>query len=416
MSSDSLFRPEAVKQQGVKLDGDVIIAQPLSVTLLLSGLLLAVLIALVFLCQSSFNRKETVVGYLKPDVGMARVASQRSGTVVSLSVNEGQLVEAGQELARISSEEYLGKGENLTAQLGAALEQQQQSLQQRLQQYELSSNEQQLAVRERISNAQAQLAEIRAKQQLMQERFKIQQLRLDDYQKLREKGHLSAAEFNNQQELVLSLRQQQTDLQLSYQTQRSQLIQLQAQLESQGRELTQQKAQLAAEQARLDQQKSEIQARGEVVLTAPISGRVTNLTAEIGSMAAAGRPVLTILPKDSELYAILLVPTRAFGFIEPGQETRLRFDAFPYQRFGLYEGTVVQYSKAILIPNEIEMPIPIQEPVYQVRVKLNSQNIKAYGAEVPLQAGMLLSADIVLESRSLLSWLFEPLLSLRGRL
>ena len=416
MSTDSLFRPEAVKQQGVKLDGDVIIAQPVSVTVLVAVLVAVVAIAVTFLSQSSFNRKETVMGYLKPDVGMARVAAQRSGTVVSVLVEEGQLVQAGQELARISSDEFLAQGENLSSQLALALQQQQQSLQQRLQQYELANNEQQQAIRQRIANAQAQLVEIRSQQQLMQERYKINQLRLQDYQQLRAKGHLSAAELNNQQEQILSLRQQQTDLQLSYQNQHSQLIQLQAQLEAQGREFTQQKAQIAAEGARLEQQKSEVQARGEVVLTAPISGRVTNLIAETGSMAVAGRSLLTILPKDSQLYAVLLVPTRAFGFIEAGQHARLRFDAFPYQRFGLYEGEVVQHSKAILLPNELEIPVPIQEPVYQVRVKLNAQHIKAYGAEVPLQAGMLLSADIVLEQRSLLSWLFEPLLSLRGRL
>jgi membrane fusion protein len=133
-------------------------------------------------------------------------------------------------------------------------------------------------------------------------------------------------------------------------------------------------------------------------------------------MAVAGKPILTIVPEDSSLYAVLLVPTRAFGFIRPGQETRMRYDAFPYQRFGLYKGEVTQYSTSVLLPNEVSTPVPVNEPVYQVHVRLDSQAVKAYGAEVPLQSGMLLSADIVLEQRSLLNWLFEPILSLRGRL
>ena len=72
--------------------------------------------------------------------------------------------------------------------------------------------------------------------------------------------------------------------------------------------------------------------------------------------------------------------------------------------------------KAILLPTEVDMPVSLTEPVYQVNVQLDQQQIAAYGEQVPLQAGMLLSADIVLEQRSLLSWLFEPLFSLRGRL
>ncbi len=63
MSSESLFRPEAVKQQGVKLDGDVIIAQPIKATVLVAALVSTVILALIFLSQSSFNRKETVNGY-----------------------------------------------------------------------------------------------------------------------------------------------------------------------------------------------------------------------------------------------------------------------------------------------------------------------------------------------------------------
>src|SRR5690606_11579906 len=103
MSSESLFRPEAVKQQGVKLDGDVIIAQPIKATVLVAALITVVLLAIICLSQASFNRKEAVSGYLKPDLGVARIAPQRNGTVVSLFVEDGQTVTAGQKLALISS-------------------------------------------------------------------------------------------------------------------------------------------------------------------------------------------------------------------------------------------------------------------------------------------------------------------------
>ena len=124
---------------------------------------------------------------------------------------------------------------------------------------------------------------------------------------------------------------------------------------------------------------------------------------------------MQLMPESAVLHALLLVPTRAVGFIQPGQKTWLRFDAFPYQRFGLYQGEVSQLSKAVLMAQDPDSPVQIQEPVYQVQVKLHQQFIEAYGEQMPLQAGMLLSADIVLEQRSILSWLLEPLISLRGR-
>jgi membrane fusion protein len=56
-----------------------------------------------------------------------------------------------------------------------------------------------------------------------------------------------------------------------------------------------------------------------------------------------------------------------------------------------------------------------QEPVYPVKVAINAQTAKAYGEKVPLQPGMRLEADIQIESRRLIEWIFDPIYSLTGR-
>ncbi|MEN3158813.1 hypothetical protein ABC502_10565 [Alkalimonas sp. NCh-2] len=83
VSEQGLFRANALKQQAAKLDGDVIIAQPLSSSVLTIILMLLVFMLVAFLALSSFNRKETVTGYLKPDLGLAKVGSPRPGIVVN---------------------------------------------------------------------------------------------------------------------------------------------------------------------------------------------------------------------------------------------------------------------------------------------------------------------------------------------
>ena len=47
---------------------------------------------------------------------------------------------------------------------------------------------------------------------------------------------------------------------------------------------------------------------------------------------------------------------------------------------------------------------------------IDKQTVSAMGQEIPLRSGMLVNADILLEKRSLLEWIFEPVLQLRGRL
>ena len=52
--------------------------------------------------------------------------------------------------------------------------------------------------------------------------------------------------------------------------------------------------------------------------------------------------------------------------------------------------------------------------MYSVVADLEQQYVEAYGEVLPLLAGMNLSADIELDQRSLLEWLLDPLLSLKG--
>lgn len=260
------------------------------------------------------------------------------------------------------------------------------------------------------------LSDIKAQQHLLQQRLQLNQQRYQNYQDLTQRGAISTNELQQQHELVLNIQQQLAELNASEQSQKAQIEQLSGQLQRLPSEQQQQLAVLDSDISRLKQQQTELNARGELLITAPITGRVTNLMAETGNNVQMGLPLLTIMPDNAELQAVLLVPTRAYGFVMPGQRTRLRFDAFPYQRFGLYEGEVIKTAQAIVLPNEVDMPVAVQEPVYRVEVALASQHIRAYGNTVPLQSGMLLSADIVLEQRSLLAWLFEPILSLKGRL
>ncbi len=139
------------------------------------------------------------------------------------------------------------------------------------------------------------------------------------------------------------------------------------------------------------------------------------MQARIGLAADPAVPLLAIVPTGSVLQAELLVPARAIGFVKPGQTVRLAYEAFPFQRFGLHGGRVVTVSRNLLRPAELIAPIAIAEPSYRVIVALDRQSVPAFGQDFPLGPDMTLKADIVLDRRSLLEWVFEPLISLRGR-
>jgi membrane fusion protein len=127
---------------------------------------------------------------------------------------------------------------------------------------------------------------------------------------------------------------------------------------------------------------------------------------------------LSILPQGSKLEAQLLVPSRAIGFIGAGNRVVLRYQAYPYQKFGQQYGRVVQVSRSALSHAEAASLVGqnVAAPLYRVLVRLDRQSIDAYGKAEALKPGMALDADILLDRRSLWQWVFEPLYGLRQQL
>jgi membrane fusion protein len=170
---------------------------------------------------------------------------------------------------------------------------------------------------------------------------------------------------------------------------------------------------LRSELATTEQRIAEITLRRAYVIRAPAAGRISTLRATVGQFADPRRPLMEIIPNESVLQAELFVPARAIGFVEPGQEVRILYEAFPYQQFGTYRGRVNNVSQTMLTKSDVSGPIDLKEPAYRVTAALDRSNIDAYGKRIPLQADMLLRADIILEKRSFMSWFLDPLLSLR---
>src|SRR5699024_9088227 len=233
-------------------------------------------------------------------------------------------------------------------------------------------------------------------------------------QPLEQKGYVSALQVQQQQAAALqarsqlkALRRQQLDTGQQIRATRQKLTQLPLDLATQAHAT-------ASKIDNIDQQLAQNEGARAVVLHAPHAGVVSTLLAQRGQHVAAGQSLASIVPHGSHLVAQLLVPSRAAGFVETGSRVVLRYQAYPYQKFGQQYGQVAHISKSALSPEEVvaltgQRP---KQPVYRVKVKLDRQSILAYGKPEALKPGMALSADIMMDRRTLLEWVFEPLYGL----
>ncbi|MCB1898441.1 MAG: biotin/lipoyl-binding protein, partial [Rhodocyclaceae bacterium] len=99
-----LFRVEALEAQNDTSHGDVLIAPRPGVRFLVACACAIAAALIIFAWWGQYTRKEHVSGYLAPTLGMIKVYTPQSGTVVEARVTEGQEVKRGETLMVVSSE------------------------------------------------------------------------------------------------------------------------------------------------------------------------------------------------------------------------------------------------------------------------------------------------------------------------
>lgn len=411
----SLFRSEAVKQQGNRLHGEVMLTQPLSTKLFAGALFSIIAIAAIWVSVGTYARIETVPGILVTSTPSAKVVALQPGVVTELHVEEGQLVKKGDRLLVINSDRQASGGGDVAGRGLGALTARQQLAEAQVTLAGGRASAERARLATVISSAEQQAISLRDQIGLQEQVVASNQQMFDQVTSVVERGFVTKVELERRRQTLLSsqqtlanLRQQLTARTAEAQQARDQLASVAIDAQQGIAQIREGLQALSAEQARLEGEQS-------YALTAPINGRVTALTAGLGRPVNSARPIMVIVPDGAELMAELYAPTRAVGFVEPGKETRLLYDAFPYQRFGSFGGKVADISRIAVDPRETDIPFPFEEPVYRIKVNLDQQAVKGFGGLSPLQAGMTLRANIVLERQTFLAWLLQPLNAVLNR-
>ena len=411
-----LFRQQAIEEQKDRLYGEVIITQPLSFYLITSGIFIAVVCIVLMLIYGTYARRETVVGYLVPDKGLVKIYAPLQGVLSRRHIIEGQQVKKGDLLLTVSTLQANEHGGDRDALLLVEMEQQKIGLQNKTNQENALNATQIESLKHQVDGVNRELDQLKSSIILQQKLVNLSSVKLSNLKKLFEQGHIPENQVKEGEQIFL-------DAKVRLQSAQRQQIQLGNHLT----ELNQQQKQKPLEwQSRLvdlkrnlsdiEQRMVEISGRRVYTIRAPISGSLTALQISEGQTLNTHAPLIAILPEGTELHAELFLPTRAAGFIAQNQTVYLRYGAFPYQHYGLHKGKVKNITQVILSPSELPIPVALKEPVYRVKVMLDQQMVAAYDKSFPLQAGMLLDADIVLEERSLGQWLLEPIYGLKGKL
>ncbi|MBX9877576.1 MAG: HlyD family efflux transporter periplasmic adaptor subunit [Candidatus Obscuribacterales bacterium] len=147
----------------------------------------------------------------------------------------------------------------------------------------------------------------------------------------------------------------------------------------------------------------------ERFVRSPIDGIVSDLThLQPGQIVTRGQTLMTIVPSLDELVLRAEVNNKDVGFIEVGQEARLKVDAFPCEEFGIIPGKVLRVGNY----PEHKIEAGKRVSVYKVKIRPNQSFLQVGNKRYDLKPGLMVHADIILRKRSWLALLFEPLLKI----
>ena len=413
-----LFRAEAQDSRATSWLGTIVLMRPVP-TVLMTAAASAVALAIVaFLVWGESTNKARVTGFLTPTTGVARVLATQGGVIESRFVAEGDSVVKGAPLMAIVDPRATDDRGAVGAQVSTSLRERQRAL---ARQRDLAGATY-LADLESLSTRHAKLnSEARKLEEeldAMRSRSRLSADELERAGELERSGFASRAMTDRKRDESLDLSIRLSSLERARNAAQRDATALESEAAAAKARYLSQLAALDGQRASLGQERAERSAAYRSVITAPQSGVVASMLVEAGQAAAQGMTLLTLLPVDAKLEAHLFAPSRSIGFVRSGQSVLLRYPAFPSQKFGSHRAHVVAVSRSALAPGDLGFTPPDgnRESLYRIRASLDSQAILAYGKPESLQAGMLVEADILLDRRRLIEWIFDPLLSLSGRL
>jgi len=397
---------EVIDAHRDRLAGTVVAAVPPS-SRLYTGLLLGIAAVFVaILLFGSYASSARVRGIVAFDAGIARVYPSAPAEIRQIHVREGEFVPAGAPLVTLA----MAQGVNgINAQL-AELANQDMEL---ARQFELAgaigTADERALLQQRASLAAA-VASLERQRSLAAGQIGLAQAASRRAAELAREGAGTQRQVEDSRSAVLARRAEVESLTERLIAQREALQTAEAQVTQHALETSRTRSVLNAQRAALAEQRAQLARTDRLVLTAPIGGEVSDVSVEVGQRARPDQSLVTIVPRGSRLEIWLYAPSRAVGFARPGQQVRLLFDAFPYQKYGAGVGTVTAVSRVPTEPTNLDSNLGIQEPVFRVRVRIDRVAPRVLAEQRSMRPGMTLSADLVLERRSLWELMFAPVI------
>lgn len=457
MKSEERLRPlmEALEDHSAEGIG-ILTSEPWRFTqAMVYAMVALVMTALIWSFFGSADVIVTAQGTLQPESEVRRLYAPIDGELADLYIAEGQPVSKGDTLARLNARGAIEAAKNaLEAQLKLEdaerewrqfpekkelMERKVAALRQAMELEEYQHAKRQTEGTSRLAEGQrAQLQEARTNVDEARRARDAAKLEADKFARLLSTpggGGVSQLQVESKKNALLAaenaLRVAQSKVNELTARQSQEFTQAKEQLETSGQEYTKLQLQYEAavkevsnteEKLRLQLQTARLVADAAarirfenidkdnfLLIVAPVDGVITDVTStQQGDKIQANTPLGGIAPKNARPILKIEIAEHDRAFLKEGLPVKMKFNAFPYQRYGLINGRLEFISPATKISAQSK------QPVYEGRVALEKDHYQIAETKYPLRYGMTATAELVVRERRLIDLALDPFRQIGG--
>lgn len=411
-SSDQLFRQAFLDRKNRRWFGDALLVSGIPSILILVSILLILALFLAFIFYFEFTRRINVSGEVLSMPQPVTLYSPQPAVILHSFYKSGQFVEKGSPLFKLdvsanneqgrvalqatqSIERQMADLDAIIAKLKQDKVTQHQHLQQQLQSSQ-SNNER--AIQKYVADKQGLIPMAKM---------------VEDYDHYLKQGLVNREQLNNLRYVYFERRSVVEALHNQIQQQISQINALKAEISSKKTQFDTQILQHQIQYNSLQRQLSDSNANDILLIKAPHAGYIENVIVDTGQMVNPNDSLLQLTAhKALDFTVVLWLPNHSIPYINQGDAVKLRYHAFPYEKFGQFAGHIRDISRVPATANELSRynsaPKNQDAAFYKVTIQPQNNQIQWQDQSIPLATGMKTDATLFLEQRPLYQWILSP--------
>jgi len=180
------------------------------------------------------------------------------------------------------------------------------------------------------------------------------------------------------------------------------LSKIQEQLKSLDSQISSLKSEVTQTKKEIDSLKFELEKRivraqeGGTIFSLPITG--------VGDVVQQGGMIVEIAPQEANILLKAEMATTQSGSLQKGMAVKMKFDAYPFQDYGVVDGSLIKISPTTKMQETSQGRVAI----YELEIHLNQTCIPSANDCIPLRPGDTATAEVVVRQRRVIDFILDP--------